>query len=86
MANRLSEDGNNDVLILEAGGKDTNFFIHMPSDILKSYQQKMMSIMVSRQSLKKPPIIENFGGHVKRMGRLVFDKCYGLYKGSCLRL
>ena len=31
MANRLSEDGNNDVLILEAGGKDTNFFIHMPS-------------------------------------------------------
>ena len=31
MANRLSEDVNNDVLILEAGGKDTNFFIHMPS-------------------------------------------------------
>ena len=31
MANRLSEDGNNDVLILEAGGKDTNFFINMQS-------------------------------------------------------
>ena len=31
MANRLSEDGKKSVLILEAGGKDTNFFIHMPA-------------------------------------------------------
>ena len=31
MANRLSEDGIDTVLILEAGGKDTNMFIHMPS-------------------------------------------------------
>ena len=31
MANRLSENGKNTVLILEAGGKDSNFFIHMPS-------------------------------------------------------
>ena len=31
MANRLSENGKNSVLILEAGGKDNNFFIHMPS-------------------------------------------------------
>ena len=31
MANRLSEDGTKTVLILEAGGKDTNMFIHMPS-------------------------------------------------------
>ena len=31
MANRLSEDGKKNVLILEAGGKDTNFFIHMPA-------------------------------------------------------
>ena len=30
MANRLSEDGTDTVLILEAGGKDTNMFIHMP--------------------------------------------------------
>ena len=28
MANRLSEDGTDTVLILEAGGKDTNMFIH----------------------------------------------------------
>ena len=31
MANRLSENGKNSVLILEAGGKDKNMFIHMPS-------------------------------------------------------
>ncbi len=31
LANRLSEDGTNSVLLLEAGGKDRNFFIHMPS-------------------------------------------------------
>ena len=31
MANRLSENGKNSVLILEAGGKDRNLFIHMPS-------------------------------------------------------
>ena len=31
MANRLSEDGEKSVLLLEAGGKDKNMFIHMPS-------------------------------------------------------
>ena len=31
MANRLSEDKENTVLSIEAGGKDRNFFIHMPS-------------------------------------------------------
>ena len=31
MSNRLTEDGTDTVLILEAGGKDTNMFIHMPS-------------------------------------------------------
>ena len=31
MANRLSENGKDSVLSIEAGGKDRNFFIHMPS-------------------------------------------------------
>ena len=31
LANRLSEDENNTVLLLEAGKKDTNMFIHMPA-------------------------------------------------------
>lgn len=31
LANRISEDANNSVLLLEAGGKDKNLFIHMPA-------------------------------------------------------
>ncbi len=31
LAARLSEDGNKSVLLLEAGGKDKNLFIHMPA-------------------------------------------------------
>ena len=31
MANRLSENDKDSVLSIEAGGKDRNFFIHMPS-------------------------------------------------------
>ena len=31
MANRLSEKSSDSVLSIEAGGKDNNFFIHMPS-------------------------------------------------------
>lgn len=33
LANRLSADPNNRVLLLEAGGKDRNLFIHMPAGI-----------------------------------------------------
>ena len=31
LANRLSEDARSSVLLLEAGGKDSNLFIHMPA-------------------------------------------------------
>ena len=31
LANKLSESGKNSVLLIEAGGKDNNLFIHMPS-------------------------------------------------------
>jgi choline dehydrogenase len=31
LAGRLSEDANNSVMLLEAGGKDKNLFIHMPA-------------------------------------------------------
>ncbi|RPG27370.1 MAG: hypothetical protein CBC52_007480, partial [Gammaproteobacteria bacterium TMED92] len=30
LANRLSADSNATVMLLEAGGRDRNFFIHMP--------------------------------------------------------
>ena len=35
LANRLSANPNNKVLLLEAGGKDTYPWIHIPLDILK---------------------------------------------------
>ena len=41
MANRLSENEKDTVLILEAGGKDKNFFIHMPS----GYSQIVLSLI-----------------------------------------
>ena len=31
LANRLSANRDNQVLLLEAGGEDKNFFIHMPA-------------------------------------------------------
>ena len=31
LANKLSEDSSKEVLLIEAGGKDRNLFIHMPS-------------------------------------------------------
>ncbi|MBL8584817.1 MAG: GMC family oxidoreductase N-terminal domain-containing protein, partial [Rhizobiaceae bacterium] len=35
LANRLSEDSSNRVLLLEAGGQDLNFLIHMPAGFAK---------------------------------------------------
>ena len=34
LANKLSENQKSSVLLLEAGGKDNNLFIHMPSGCL----------------------------------------------------
>ena len=36
MANRLSEDPNNSVLLLEAGGRDNNIWIHIPVGYIKT--------------------------------------------------
>ena len=38
MANRLSENGKNTVLILEAGGKDNNFFIPVSYTHLRAHE------------------------------------------------
>ena len=40
LAGRLSEDENNKVLLLEAGGKDKNLFIHMPAGYSQSVPER----------------------------------------------
>ena len=40
LANRLSLDPSNKVLLLEAGGTDRRFFIQMPIGYGKTYHQK----------------------------------------------
>ena len=45
LANRLSEDPVNKVLLLEAGGSDRRFFIQMPIGYGKTYHQKAVNWM-----------------------------------------
>ena len=40
LANRLSKDSNNTVLLIEAGGPDTNMNIHIPGAYLKIHKSK----------------------------------------------
>ncbi len=40
LANRLSQDGNHDVLVLEAGGPDSNINIHIPGAYTKIHKSK----------------------------------------------
>ncbi len=42
MANRLSEDSNSSVLLLEAGGKDTNPWLHVPIGYFKTMHNPKM--------------------------------------------
>lgn len=41
LANRLSADPNNNVLILEAGGPDSDFEIHIPGAYIKNFKKKI---------------------------------------------
>lgn len=41
LANRLSADPNNNVLILEAGGPDSDFEIHIPGAYVKNFKKKI---------------------------------------------
>lgn len=40
LANRLTQDPNTSVLVLEAGPPDRNLFIHMPAGFIKTYHNK----------------------------------------------
>ena len=41
LANRLSTDPNNNVLVLEAGGPDSDFEIHIPGAYVKNFKKKI---------------------------------------------
>jgi choline dehydrogenase len=41
LANRLSADSKNRVLLLEAGGKDSSLFIHLPVGYIKTLNSKL---------------------------------------------
>lgn len=43
LANRLSENGKNEILLLEAGPKDKNFWIHLPIGYYKTIYNKNIS-------------------------------------------
>src|SRR5260370_27816748 len=45
LANRLSADGKNSVLLLEAGPKDTNLWIHAPLGYGKLFKEKSVNWM-----------------------------------------
>jgi choline dehydrogenase len=45
LANRLSEDGKNSVLLLEAGPKDTNLWIHVPLGYGKLFKERSVNWM-----------------------------------------
>ena len=45
LANRLSADGKNSVLLLEAGPKDTNLWIHVPLGYGKLFKEKTVNWM-----------------------------------------
>ncbi|MEQ9642272.1 MAG: GMC family oxidoreductase N-terminal domain-containing protein [Alphaproteobacteria bacterium] len=43
LANRLTQDPNTSVLVLEAGPPDRNLFIHMPAGFIKTYHNKAIN-------------------------------------------
>jgi choline dehydrogenase len=43
LANRLSQDPNTSVLVLEAGPPDRNLFIHMPAGFIKTFYNKQIN-------------------------------------------
>ena len=50
LANRLSKDSSNKVLLIEAGGTDRRFYVQMPIGYGKTYYQKEVIISSRRPS------------------------------------
>ena len=73
LANKLSENEKNTVLLIEAGGKDTNLFIHMPS----GYSQIVPKASKQNYGFETEPESNTAGRKLywprgKGMGRFIF--------------
>ena len=84
LAGRLSEDDNTSVLLLEAGGKDKNLFIHMPA----GYSQLVPESNDQNYGFETEAE-PNLGGRqctgrAAAAGGLIVDQCDGLYSRQCL--
>ena len=79
LANRLSKDSNNTVLLIEAGGPDTNMNIHIPGAYLKIHKSKEDWGFWSEEQVKcfKP---KDLFAKRKNFRRKQFYKCNGLCK------
>ena len=49
LANRLSADGKHSVCVLEAGGKDTNPFVHIPAGFMKTLVNPQVNWLYSAE-------------------------------------
>ena len=84
LANRLSADPNNSVLLLEAGGKDKSLFIHMPA----GYSQIVPTKNAQNYAFETQPE-PNLGGRPMYwpqgtgLGWFVVYQRHGLYSRSC---
>ena len=68
MSNRLSEGGKDTVLSIEAGGKDRNFFIHMPSGYSQIVPKKAVLTMGLKLNLSPLQITVLSTGQEVRFG------------------
>ena len=66
LANRLSEDGRNSVLVLESGGSDRSVFIQMPSGAVDPDEHRRNTTGATRPSRSR---ISAAGGSTRRAAR-----------------
>ena len=84
LANRLSADARNQVLLLEAGGSDKRFYIHMPLGYGKTFYDPAVNWMYKAEP---DPGLQRPGGFLAaRQGdrRLQLDQRHGLCARRCL--
>ena len=91
LANRLSEDQSNNVLLLEAGTRNAtlslqNLFMKVPAAVLSNLQNKKTNwsfLGAPEPHLEDRQLVHDRG---KGLGGVIEYKWNGFYSGACLRL